>query len=360
MPRIRPEIESLVRYSPGLPIEEVARRYGITDIVKLASNENPLPPFPEVSAAIAEIASGVNRYPDSGCFELTRAVSGATGIPEESLWFGAGSSELLSAVARAVGGAGTSFVFGWPSFAMYPVNAGLGGAEAIHVPLDGEQRYDLDAMAGAIRADTTLVFVCNPNNPTGTYRSHADVTAFIEGVDPDVLVIVDEAYAEYVVADDYESAIPLALERPNVVVARTFSKMYGLAGLRVGYMVGGSATLGSLKRAQLPFSVNNLAQVAAMKSLEFPDRVAERVKENREGVAVLERELAARGIEVAPTQTNFIWTRLGSDAAAMSEKLMQRGVIVRPLAAEWTRVSVGTHDENGRFISALDDVLSEG
>ena len=244
----------MVRYSPGLPIEEVARRYGITDIVKLASNENPLPPFPEVSAAIAEIASGVNRYPDSGCFELTRAVSGATGIPEESLWFGAGSSELLSAVARAVGGAGTSFVFGWPSFAMYPVNAGLGGAEAIHVPLDGEQRYDLDAMAGAIRADTTLVFVCNPNNPTGTYRSHADVTAFIEGVDPDVLVIVDEAYAEYVVADDYESAIPLALERPNVVVARTFSKMYGLAGLRVGYMVGGSATLGSLKRAQLPFS----------------------------------------------------------------------------------------------------------
>jgi len=359
MPRIRPEIESLVRYSPGLPIEEVAREYGIADIVKLASNENPLPPFPEVSAAMAEIVSGVNRYPDSGCFELTKALSGATGIAGESLWFGAGSSELLTAVARAVGGEGTSVVFGWPSFAMYPINAALGGSEPIQVPLDSRHRYDLDRMAGAIRSDTTLVFLCNPNNPTGTYRAASDVRAFVEGISDDTLVVLDEAYAEYVVADDYESGIPLALARPNVIVARTFSKMYGLAGLRVGYMIGYPDTIGSLRRAQIPFSVNSLAQIAAITSLGYPDRVVERVKVNRQGIAFLEQELDVRGIEWVPSQANFVWMRLGPDNAALCQALMERGVIVRPLSDEWARVSIGTDSENRRFFSALDGVLAK-
>lgn len=357
MPRIRPEIESLVRYSPGLPIEEVAREYGITDIVKLASNENPLPPFPEVSAAMAEIVSGVNRYPDSGCFELTRALTASTGIAGESLWFGAGSSELLTAVSRAVGGPGTSVVFGWPSFAMYPINAALGGSEPIQVPLDSRHRYDLDRMAGAIRPDTTLVFLCNPNNPTGTYRAASDVRAFVEGISDDTLVVLDEAYAEYVVADDYQSGIRLALARSNVIVARTFSKMYGLAGLRVGYMIGHPDTIGSLRRAQIPFSVNSLAQIAAITSLGYPDRVVERVKVNRQGIAFLEQELDVRGIEWVPSQANFVWMRLGPDNAALCQALTERGVIVRPLSDEWTRVSVGTGDENRRFVTALDRVL---
>ncbi len=356
MPRIRPEIESLVRYSPGLPIDEVARRFGIVDIVKLASNENPESPFPEVSAAMAEVVAGVNRYPDSGCYALTNALASATGIASESLWFGAGSSELLSVTSRAVGGPGTSFVFGWPSFAMYPINASLGAAEAIKVPLDERQRYDLEAMSEAIRDDTTLVFVCNPNNPTGTYRSSDDIDAFLDSVPTSTLVIVDEAYAEYVVADDYRTAIPHALERPNVLVARTFSKMYGLAGLRVGYMIGQPDTLVSVKKAQIPFSVNNLAQVAAIEALQYPERVSERVKANREGIEFLDRALADRTIEYAPSQANFLWIRLGPDTTAINQALMEQGVIVRSLSDEWTRVSIGTPEENQRFVHALDAV----
>ena len=358
MPRIRPEIESLVRYSPGLPIGEVARQFGITDIVKLASNENPLPPFPEVQVAMAGLLSGVNRYPDSGCFDLTKAVSAATGIDDDSLWFGAGSSELLTAVSRAVGGPGTSFLYGWPSFAMYPINVALGGSEGIRVPLDAMHRYDLEAMGAAARTDTTLVFVCNPNNPTGTYRSGHDIRAFIDGFPDDTLVIVDEAYAEYAVAADFESAIPIALERRNVVVARTFSKMYGLAGLRVGYMVGQPDTLSSLRPAQIPFSVNNLAQAAAIESLKYPDRVAERVTQNRAGVSFMEEAFTTRDCEWAPTQANFVWARLGPNARDIHQELLERGVIVRSLSDEWVRVTVGTEAENHRFVETFDEVLA--
>jgi len=242
---------------------------------------------------------------------------------------------------------------------MYPINAALGGSEPIRVPLDSRHRYDLDRMAGAIRPDTTLVFLCNPNNPTGTYRAASDVRAFVEGISDDTLVVLDEAYAEYVVADDYESGIPLALTRPNVIVARTFSKMYGLAGLRVGYMIGYPDTIGSLRRAQIPFSVNSLAQIAAITSLGYPDRVVERVKVNRQGIAFLEQELDVRGIEWVPSQANFVWMRLGPDNAALCQALMERGVIVRPLSDEWARVSIGTDSENRRFFSALDGVLAK-
>ena len=358
-PRIRPEIESLERYAPGRPIEEVARELGLTEVIKLASNENPLPPFPEVAAAMAEAVTSVNRYPDSGCYELTRVVADAIDVPADSLWFGAGSSELLTAVSRAVGGEGTSVVFGWPSFAMYPINAVLGRAEAIAVPLDDQHRFDLEALGAAIRPDTSLLMLCNPNNPTGTYRSEAEVRAFIDRVPEDVLIVVDEAYAEYVAAEDYATTIPLALERQNVVVARTFSKIHGLAGLRVGYMIGHPDTMSLLRRSQIPFSVNNIAQIGAITSLGYPDRVAERVKMNREGITYLEDELRARDIEFAPSQANFMWIRFGAGAKHTNQALMERGIIVRGLADEWTRVSIGTDAENRRFIQGLDDVSTE-
>ena len=357
MVRVRPEIESLTPYQGGMGIEELTRRYGVRDIVKLGSNENPLPPFPEVQEVIAAAAVGINRYPDGGVVGLTEALSEATGVPAECIWFGAGSAELLTTTARALGGRGRSFVYPWPSFAMYQINTALAFAEGITAPVDEAHAIDLEAAGQAIRADTTLMYLCNPNNPTGTYLPQSEIREFVDLVPEDTLVVVDEAYGEYVAAEDHPTAIRLALDRPNVVVARTFSKMYGLAGLRVGYMIGRPDTLDSLRKAQIPFVVNSLAQTAATAALRFPERVAERFEMNRQGVTYVEDAFTERGIEFVPTQANFVWTRLGPGAPSVIQALLEVGTIIRPGTDEWTRVSIGTPEENRRFIADLDRVL---
>ena len=358
MARVRPEIDSLKPYQGGPSIEEISRRFGVTDIVKLGSNENPLPPFPEVQEALVAAAAGINRYPDQGVVELTERLSETVGVGPDHVWFGAGSSELLTTTARALGGRGRSFVYPQPSFAMYQINSTLANAESIPVPLDGDHAVDLDGMIGAIREDTTLVYLCNPNNPTGTYLSQAEIRAFVDRVPDGALVVVDEAYGEYVAAEDRPSAIPLAVERPNVTVARTFSKIYGLAGLRVGYMIGRPDTLGSLRKAQLPFVVNSLAQIAATTALRFPERLRERFEMNRSGVGYIESAFEARGIEFVLTQANYVWTCLGPGTRSTIQALLERGTIIRPVSDEWTRVSIGTQQENRRFVADLDHVLA--
>ena len=360
MLRIRPEIDSLKPYEGGPGIDEIARRYGVRDIVKLGTNENPLAPFPEVQEAIIAAAAGVNRYPDGDAVDLADAVGTALGVPADHVWFGAGSSELLTTIARALGGPGRSFVYPWPSFVMYEINTTLANAESVMVPLDAAMGVDLEALARAIGTDTTLVYLCNPNNPTGTYRTQAEIRGFVEKVPDNTLVVVDEAYGEYVAAEDRPTAIPLALERPNVVVARTFSKIYGLAGLRVGYMIGDPATLRQLRKAQIPFVVNSLAQMAATTALRFPERLVERFEMNRRGAAHLEKAFAERELGFVPTQANFVWTRLGPGAPALVQALLERGTIIRPGTDEWTRVTIGTPDENRRFIADLDQVIAAG
>ena len=206
--------------------------------------------------------------------------------------------------------------------------------------------------------DTTLVYLCNPNNPPGTYLPLAEIQAFVDRVPDGTLVLVDEAYGEYVAAEDRSSAIPLTVDRPNVTVARTFSKIYGLAGLRIGYMVGRPETLRSLRKAQIPFVVNSLAQVAAATALRFPERVRERFDMNRAGVHYVEAAFGERGIEFAPTQANYVWTRLGPGTRSIIQALLERGTIIRPVSDEWTRVSIGTPRENRRFLADLDAVLA--
>lgn len=360
MLRIRPEIDSLKPYEGGPGVEEITRRYGIRDIVKLGTNENPLPPFPEVQEAILAAAAGVNRYPDGDVVDLAVAVGRTLGVPADHVWFGAGSSELLTTIARALGGPGRSFVYPWPSFVMYEINATLANAERVMVPLDAGMGVDLEALARAIGTDTTLVYLCNPNNPTGTYRTQAEIREFVERVPEDTLVVVDEAYGEYVAAEDRPTAIPLAFERPNVVVARTFSKIYGLAGLRVGYMIGRPATLRRLRKAQIPFVVNSLAQTAATTALQFPERVVERFEMNRRGASYLEKAFTKREIGFVPTQANFVWTRLGPGTPALVQALLERGTIIRPGTDEWTRVTIGSPEENRRFIADLDQVITAG
>lgn len=355
MPTFRTDLEGIPTYSPGKPIDEVSRELGILNICKLASNECPTEPFPEVVAAIAAAAPEVNRYPEDSGFYLVNALAERHGVDPDQVWLGAGSTQLLGCIALSAGGPGTSAVYASPSFVMYPIATLVAGAEPIEVPLDDEWRHDLDAMAAAIRSGTTVVYVCNPNNPTGTYRSGADIASFIEAVPPEVLVVIDEAYHHYVTAEDYESALPIAGERDNVIVTRTFSKIYGLAGLRIGYAIGRADTIANLKKTQPPFSASTIGQVAALESLAHDDRMAEHAAANTAGRAQVESGLTERGIEYAPSQSNFIAMKIGGDPKDLSDRLLKEGVIVRPMGT-LIRVTVGTEDENRRFLRALDDV----
>ena len=343
-------------YRPGKPIDEVSRELGIEEIVKLASNEWPVAPFTEVQDALAAATRDLNRYPENSVYHLVNGLADHLEVPGENLWIGAGSTELIMCTAIAVGGQGTSVVFADPSFVMYPIAAALAGSEPIAVPSTERLGHDLDAMLAAIRTDTSLVFVCNPNNPTGTWLAAGEVIRFIDAVPDHALVVVDEAYFEFVTSEDYDTAVAQALARDNVVVARTFSKVFGLAGLRVGYMVGQTETLAQLRRAQVPFSVNSMAQVGAVASLEYPDRLVERVQGNATARTELEVGLADLGLDYIPSQTNFVLIRPEQDAAQLGEKLLLAGVIVRPMGP-FLRVTVGTQRENRLLLEALATVL---
>ena len=355
MLRSRPDLHRVETYTPGKPIDEVARELGIENIVKLASNENPEPPLPSVVSVITEAAGEAHRYPDSNCFRLSRALADFHGLTLEHIWLGAGSSELLGCIALAMGGPGTSAVFAAPSFAMYPIGTAVAGSEAIQVPLDANARHDLTAMREAIRPDTTVVYVCNPNNPTGTHVPATAVEQFVESIPADRLVVLDEAYAEYATAPDFATAIGLVQRHPNLVVLRTFSKAYGLAGLRVGYAIGRPETLSILRKPQRPFSVIQLGQDAAEASLAHTDELERRVKTNAVQRDELETALANRNLPYVASQANFVLFT-PNDAAATARRLLEHGVIVRQLGPS-IRVSVGTPSENERFISALDEVL---
>lgn len=353
MPRLRSNLSRVPVYSPGKPIDEVMRELGLDDVVKVASNECPVPPWPEVQQAIVAAIPTTCRYPDMSCHALTGAIAGYLGIDAEHVWVGAGSTQLLTLITLAAAEPGTTTVFADPSFVVYPIATLLAGADAVTVPLDADLRHDLPAMAAAVTDDTRVVYVCNPNNPTGTHVPAAAVTELVDAVPDDVLIIVDEAYGEYVTAPDWASAVPLALERPNVVVTRTFSKVFGLAGLRVGYAVGAPPTLTSFLATQPPFSVTTLGQAAALEALRHVDRLEQRVKENELGREFLAAELAHRGAHVAPSQANFVWVVPDGDPAGVAEGMLRQGVIVRAMGPG-IRISVGTEGENERVLAAWD------
>ncbi len=353
--RIRPDLREIPPYRPGRSIADVAREEGleVADIVKLASNECPLPPFPEVREVLVAAAGEVHRYPDNDQRLLREAVAADLGVEPDQVWAGAGSSELLRIMALAVGGPGTSAVYAWPSFVIYRLASRLAMSERIEVPLDADMVTDPEAMLAALRDDTTIVYVCNPNNPTGTYLSATTVADLVARVPDEVLVVVDEAYHEYVTATDHRSAVALVADHPNLVVTRTFSKIYGLAGLRVGYAVGRPDTLAELRKPQAPFTVNSLAQVAAVEALRYPERVAERREMNRAGRDILEKGLADLGVDYVPSQANFVFFRPGPDTDLTAGSLLRHGVVIRAMSSGWVRVTVGSEAENRRFLEVL-------
>lgn len=347
-------------YEVGRPISEVARDLGLDpdSIIRLTANETPYGPFPGVAEAAAAALQGANRYPDNDLWDLSHALAAELGVDRSNLMFGNGSVALLVDAVSAVGGTGTQVVYAWPSFVMYRFAALWAGSDHLEVPLDDSYRHDLDAMRDAITDRTRIVFVCNPNNPTGTIVPQEEVVSFVDSVPESVLVVIDEAYHDFVDDHRYATAIPLALTRENVLVLRTFSKIYGLAGQRVGYGVGSARVITELRKAQQPLTVNTVAQAAALASLGQPEEVARRAAENASGRHHLVGVMEERGLESAETQTNFVYFKMPSDdSRALSREFTARGVIIRPMSGGWMRVTVGTQDENRRFVEVLDEVL---
>ncbi len=351
---VKPWIQELQPYQPGKPVEELERELGIQDAVKLASNESPLGPSPRAVAAVREALEGVHRYPDGASFALRAALAPRLGIAEEQLVFGAGADEILELLAKSLLGPGDEAVFAWPSFAMYPIVVKGMGATPVSVPLRDDLVHDLDAIAGAIGPRTRLVFVCNPNNPTGTSVGADAFDAFAARLPDSVVLVVDEAYFEFARRSDFPDTLAWVGRRPGTIALRTFSKLYGLAGLRIGYGVADPELAGYLQRARHPFNVNRLAEVAALAALDDRDHAERALRVNTEGAEYLSRELVALGIEVWPTDANFVLARTGP---GLHERLLREGVIVRPLAGfgmpDHVRISIGLPEENERLVKVL-------
>lgn len=351
--RVKRHVATLEPYQPGKPIEELERELGIQGSVKLASNENPLGPSPRAVEALRGMLGRLHRYPDGGCFELRRALADRLGVDPAQLVFGCGSSEPLELVAKAFVGPGDEVVFAWPSFAMYPiVTQGMGGT-AVPVPLDAGLVHDLGAMAAAVTERTRVVIVCNPNNPTGTSVGSEAFTRFADALPEDVVLVVDEAYMEYARRPDWPDTLGLVARRRATLVMRTFSKIYGLAGLRIGYGVGGAELVGYLERARHPFNVTSPAAIAACAALEDEEHVRRSRESNARGLDWLAAELGAMGIETWPSDANFLLARTGP---GLYEPLLREGVIVRAFGgalADCIRVTVGLPEENERFVKAL-------
>ncbi len=354
-------VRELAHYVPGRSIEDVARDLNLDprSIVKLASNENPRGPSPNVLAAIATAAGEITRYPDGNGFALKSALMKRLGVDAGQIVLGNGSNDILELAAQAYLRAGDEAIYAQHAFAVYPLATKARGAIGVEVPARNFG-HDLDAMRAAITPRTRIVFVANPNNPTGTLLSAKDLEAFIASIPPDVLVVLDEAYNEYLEPAERCDSIAWLARYPNLVVSRTFSKAYGLAALRIGYGVMHADIADMLNRVRQPFNVNSLAQAAALAALADADYVESSRALNREGLAQLTRGFAALGLASVPSHGNFILVKVG-DAAKVNLRLLEQGVIVRPVAnyglPEWLRVSVGLASENERFLSALRTAL---
>jgi histidinol-phosphate aminotransferase len=349
-------VSGITPYQPGKPVEELERELGISGSVKLASNENPLGPSRKVLAAISGHLEGLNRYPEGGAYYLRKALSERLGLKEEELIFGNGSNELLDIAVRTFMKPGDGAVMARPSFVVYSMAVCAHGCSAVEVPLM-DFRHDLDAMAEAVTDGTKMIFIANPNNPTGTMNRKDELERLMRKVPEDVLVVMDEAYYEYVTDPEYADSMRYFREGRNILILRTFSKIYGLAGLRIGYGMGRSDILAEMNKIREPFNTNTLAQVAALSALYDEEHVEYSKKVNEEGKGYLSRELEAMGVEYVPTEANFFFMPLKVNSQELYEKLLGMGVIVRPMGPAAIRVTIGLPEENRRFIQALKEAL---
>jgi histidinol-phosphate aminotransferase len=346
----------------AIPVYPAASTYAFDgELVKLASNETPFAPHPQVLEAVESQLRTLNRYPDPAKATLRRRLSDRTGVSPGRIAIGNGSCELLLAGAEAMLEPGAEVVYAWPSFSIYPHLAAMTGARAIEVPLNDAQEHDLDAMASEVSAATRMVIVCNPNNPTATALSPQAIDELLSAIPRNVAVILDEAYVEFSMLQDPDESLDLLRKHPNLIVLRTFSKVYGLCGLRVGYALGSEEFRLAVDRVRQPFSVNALAQAAATEALNHVDEVERRVEQTAIERIHVETELEERGLATTDSQANFSWVSLGDrDEDEVVDGLAKLGVIVRAGRAlgqqGWMRVTYGTRNENDRFLTALDQL----
>ncbi|MES1247693.1 MAG: histidinol-phosphate transaminase [Actinomycetota bacterium] len=357
----RDAIRDIVPYEPGKPIDAVQRELGLDRVIKLASNEGPYGPFPSALEAMERALRELNRYPDGGVWNLRAALAERHGVQHDEIVVGPGADAIIDWLSQAALDPGDEIVCGWPSFASYVLGAAKMGAVSTTVPLV-DHTYDLDALLAAITPRTKLVYVCHPNNPTGTANGSAELRAFFDRVPEHVLVVLDQAYFEYIDDADYLDGVDLLREGRRVVVLRTFSKIYGLAGERVGYGVAPADVVAATSKVRRAFEVTSVAQAAALASMDDEDELARRRAENAAGRTRLEAILREHGLYPAgPSLCNFLYADVG-DGRGVFDRLLREGVIVRPLggfgAPEAIRITVGTPEELERFSAALGHVLS--
>ncbi|KRV47236.1 aminotransferase [Wenjunlia vitaminophila] len=342
-PRLRKALDGIPTYRPGRPAAATADG---TPAYKLSSNENPYPPLPGVLEQALTATGALNRYPDMGCTAMLEELAARFDVPMEHLATGTGSVGIAQQLVQSTAGPGDEVVYAWRSFEAYPIITQISGADSVQVPLTKDEGHDLEAMAEAVTGRTRLVFVCNPNNPTGAALRRAELERFLDRVPGEVLVVLDEAYREFVRDPEVPDGLELYRDRPNVCVLRTFSKAYGLAGLRVGFAVAHPPVAAALRKTAVPFGVSQVAQDAAVASLRAEAALLERVGALVEERARVREALLAQGWTVVPSQANFFWLRLGDRTADFAAACEEAGVVVRPFAGEGVRVTIGEPEAN--------------
>jgi histidinol-phosphate aminotransferase len=350
-------IKNITPYVPGKPIEELERELGISGSIKLASNENPLGPSPKAIAAIKKAVEGLSRYPDGSGFYLSQALANKYGVDLNQIILGNGSNELIELVVRTFVQPGDEIISADPSFVVYRMIAQAAGGTNVIVPCR-DMRHDLDAMAERITPKTRIVFIANPNNPTGTMNSQAEMDRFMDRVPDHMIVAVDEAYSEYVTHADYPDSLDYLKTGKNVLALRTFSKIYGLAGIRIGYGITTPEIAELMNKVRQPFNTNSLAQVGALAALADRKHVEKSIAINNEGKQFLYQTFQRLGVSYIPTETNFIMFETRLDGRELYTTLLKQGVIIRPLGGNRLRITIGLPEENARFVSELEKIVT--
>lgn len=355
-----PSIRNLIPYQPGKPIEEVERELGLTNVIKLASNENPLGPSPKAMIAAHDALTKAHLYPDGGCFAIKQALAKFLHVEQNQLTLGNGSENVLEIIIKAYLNTHSNAIVSQYAFATIPIQIKAIGAELITIPTQ-QWRHDIQETINTCNEKTRVIFIVNPNNPTGTYTTRGELNELLNSVSREVLIVLDEAYSEYIARDDYPHAEQLLKQHPNLIVSRTFSKIYGLAGLRIGYAISSPEIADILNRTRLPFNLNSIGSAAAIAALSDNEFVEKSIVLNNQGKEQLEIGLKKLNINFIPSLGNFIAIDVARDGNAVYQALLHKGVIVRPLTAygmpTHLRVTIGTHEQNARFLKSLQEIL---